>query len=90
MSTILDPWYKPLINVVQVKSGRDELLRMLKASNGHSDSQRSNQFSTTHLQEGSTYTCKKCLRTNCDREKKNQLNSLMENKNLSDAHKNLE
>ena len=51
VATILDPRYKPLINAVQMKAGKDELLRMLKANNGQSDSQSSTQSSPARLQE---------------------------------------
>ena len=44
VSTILDPRYLPLINAVQMKSGRNEVLRMLE-DNGHSDSHSSTQSS---------------------------------------------
>ena len=43
VSTLLDPRYKPLINAVQMKSGKDELLRMLKVND--LDSQSSSQSS---------------------------------------------
>ena len=51
VSTILDPRYKPLINAVQMKSGQDELLRMLKSNGAQSDSQSSGQSSPVTVQE---------------------------------------
>ena len=52
VSTILDQWYKPLIKTVQLKSGREELLRMLKHNGGPSyGSQNSTQLSPTHSPE---------------------------------------
>ena len=52
VSTILDPRYKPLINVVQMRSGKDEILRMLRGTNGCSDSQSSGRSSPAPQEEG--------------------------------------
>ena len=51
VSTIVDPRYKPLINAVQLKSGREELLHMLRNNGGQSDSQSSGQSSPLPVQK---------------------------------------